>query len=182
MFSSMDDDYMRGRAADVHDVSDRLLKNLMNKSGGITSGDEKVILCADDLAPSETVQLDKDSVMAFATCYGSTNSHTAILARTMNIPAIIGLGESLTAEYDGKMGIVDGFTGTLYIEPDDVTLAKMQKKQAEDLPEEKTAPGAEGEGQHLQRRPARQRVRQHRQPPGHGRRADERRWGRGAVP
>ena len=137
MFSSMDDDYMRERAADVHDVSDRLLKNLMNKSGGITSGDEKVILCADDLAPSETVQLDKDSVMAFATCYGSTNSHTAILARTMNIPAIIGLGEALTAEYDGKMGIVDGFTGTLYIDPDDVTLAKMQKKQAEDLRKKK---------------------------------------------
>lgn len=155
MFSSMDDDYMRGRAADVHDVSDRLLKNLMNKSGGITSGNEKVILCADDLAPSETVQLDKDSVMAFATCYGSTNSHTAILARTMNIPAIIGLGESLTAEYDGKMGIVDGFTGTLYIEPDDVTLAKMQKKQAEDLRKKKLLQELKGkdniskDGQHV---------------------------------
>ena len=95
--------------------------------------DEPCIIAADDLAPSETVQLDKSKVLGFATMYGSSNSHTAILARTMNIPAVIGLGEELAAQYDGRMAIIDGFTGMLYIDPDETTLAKMQEKRAKDL-------------------------------------------------
>ena len=94
-----------------------------------------MIIAADDLAPSETVQLDKDKVLAFATMYGSSNSHTAILARTMNIPAIIGIGDMMSPEYDGKMAVVDGFTGQIYIDPDEKTLADMKEKQKEDLAE-----------------------------------------------
>lgn len=132
MFASMDDAYMQGRAADVKDVSDRLIKIL---SGGGESGvqtDEPVIVAADDLVPSETVQLDKEKVLGFATMYGSANSHTAILARTMNIPAVIGLGEELKTVYDGKDAIIDGFTGTIYINPDEETLRVMTEKREED--------------------------------------------------
>ena len=132
MFASMDDAYMQGRAADVKDVSDRLIKIL---SGGGESGvqtDEPVIVAADDLVPSETVQLDKEKVLGFATMYGSANSHTAILARTMNIPAVIGLGEELKTVYDGKDAIIDGFTGTIYIDPDEETLRVMTEKREED--------------------------------------------------
>lgn len=127
MFAAMDDAYMRGRAADVKDVSERVLDILCGVSEGIKQTDEPSIIAADDLAPSETVQLDKSKVLAFATMYGSSNSHTAILARTMNIPAVIGLGESLSPQYDGKMAVIDGFTGTLYIDPDEETLSRMQK-------------------------------------------------------
>ena len=133
MFAAMDDAYMRGRAADVKDVSERVLDILCGVSEGIKQTDEPSIIAADDLAPSETVQLDKSKVLAFATMYGSSNSHTAILARTMNIPAVIGLGESLSPQYDGKMAVIDGFTGTLYIDPDEETLSRMQKKREEDL-------------------------------------------------
>lgn len=133
MFASMDDAYMQGRAADVKDVSERVLDILCGVSEGIKQTDEPSIIAADDLAPSETVQLDKSKVLAFATMYGSSNSHTAILARTMNIPAVIGLGESLSPQYDGKMAVIDGFTGTLYIDPDEETLSRMQKKREEDL-------------------------------------------------
>lgn len=133
MFSAMDDAYMQGRAADVKDVSERVLDILCGVSEGIKQTDEPSIIAADDLAPSETVQLDKSKVLAFATMYGSSNSHTAILARTMNIPAVIGLGESLSPQYDGKMAVIDGFTGTLYIDPDEETLSRMQKKREEDL-------------------------------------------------
>ena len=132
MFASMDDAYMQGRAADVKDVSDRLIKIL---SGGGESGvqtDEPVIVAANDLVPSETVQLDKEKVLGFATMYGSANSHTAILARTMNIPAVIGLGEELKTVYDGKDAIIDGFTGTIYIDPDEETLRVMTEKREED--------------------------------------------------
>ena len=94
---------------------------------------EPCIVAADDLAPSETVQLDKEKVLGFATMYGSSNSHTAILARTMNIPAVIGMGEALNPKYDGEMAIIDGFTGTIYVDPDEETLAKMQEKRAKDL-------------------------------------------------
>ena len=94
---------------------------------------EPCIIAADDLAPSETVQLDKSKVLGFATMYGSANSHTAILARTMNIPAVIGLGETLSSQYDGKMAVIDGFTGILYVDPDEETLARMQEKRAKDL-------------------------------------------------
>ena len=133
IFEAMDDAYMQGRAADVRDVSERLLQALSSQNETVMVMDEPVIIAADDLAPSETVQLDKSKVLAFATMYGSSNSHTAILARTMNIPAVIGLGESLSPQYDGKMAVIDGFTGTLYIDPDEETLSRMQKKREEDL-------------------------------------------------
>ena len=133
MFAAMDDAYMQGRAADVKDVSERVLDILCGVSDGMKEMTEPCIIAADDLAPSETVQLDKSKVLGFATMYGSSNSHTAILARTMNIPAVIGLGEDLLASYDGKQAIIDGFTGTLYIDPDEETLMSMQVKRAKDL-------------------------------------------------
>ena len=133
MFASMDDAYMQGRAADVKDVSERVLDILCGVSAGVKEMTEPCIIAADDLAPSETVQLDKSKVLGFATMYGSSNSHTAILARTMNIPAVIGLGEALSSQYDGKMAVIDGFTGILYVDPDEETLARMQEKRAKDL-------------------------------------------------
>ena len=133
MFASMDDAYMQGRAADVKDVSERVLDILCGVSNGTREMTEPCIVAADDLAPSETVQLDKEKVLGFATMYGSSNSHTAILARTMNIPAVIGMGEALNPKYDGEMAIIDGFTGTIYVDPDEETLAKMQEKRAKDL-------------------------------------------------
>ena len=133
MFASMDDAYMQGRAADVKDVSERVLDILCGVSAGVKEMTEPCIIAADDLAPSETVQLDKSKVLGFATMYGSANSHTAILARTMNIPAVIGLGETLSSQYDGKMAVIDGFTGILYVDPDEETLARMQEKRAKDL-------------------------------------------------
>lgn len=132
MFASMDDAYMQGRAADVKDVSDRLLGILSDAGESGVVADEPVIVAADDLVPSETVQLDKSKVLAFATMYGSANSHTAILARTMNIPAVIGLGEGLAKEYDGHMVAIDGFTGTIYIDPDEETMKAMTEKREED--------------------------------------------------
>lgn len=133
MFESMEDTYMQGRAADVKDVSERLLNILSGRAEQKLSPDEPVIIAADDLAHSETVQLKKDKVLGFPTMYGSSNSHTAILARTMGIPAVIGLGTSLSQEFDGKLSILDGFTGTVYIEPDKETLCNMQKKQQSDI-------------------------------------------------
>ena len=133
MFASMDEAYMQGRAADVKDVSERVLDILCGVSAGVKEMTEPCIIAADDLAPSETVQLDKSKVLGFATMYGSANSHTAILARTMNIPAVIGLGETLSSQYDGKMAVIDGFTGILYVDPDEETLARMQEKRAKDL-------------------------------------------------
>ncbi len=133
MFAAMDDAYMQGRAADVKDVSERVLDILCGVSTGMKDMDEPCIIAADDLAPSETVQLDKSKVLGFATMYGSSNSHTAILARTMNIPAVIGLGEALRKEYDGKDAIIDGFTGTLYIDPDEETRKAMEEKREKDL-------------------------------------------------
>lgn len=133
MFSAMDDAYMQGRAADVKDVSERLIQILSDGDTGAMQMDEPVIVAADDLVPSETVQLDKDKVLSFVTMYGSANSHTAILARTMNIPAVIGIGEDLKKEYDGKLAIVDGIEGVIYIEPDAETMAAMQEKQKEEL-------------------------------------------------
>ena len=132
MFSAMDDAYMQGRAADVKDVSERILNILSGAGNTAFSTDEPAIIAADDLVPSETVQLDKEKVLGFATMYGSSNSHTAILARTMNIPAIIGLGEELKEEYDGAYAVIDGFDGKIYIDPDEETLALMREKQAKD--------------------------------------------------
>ena len=132
MFAAMDDAYMQGRAADVKDVSERVLDILCGVSGGMKEMTEPCIIAADDLAPSETVQLDKSKVLGFATMYGSSNSHTAILARTMNIPAVIGLGEDLLTKYDGKMAVIDGFTGMLYIDPDEETMKVMEDTRAKD--------------------------------------------------
>jgi len=133
MFSSMDDAYMQARAADVKDISDRLISCLTGGGKTENSSDEKMIICADDLAPSETVSLDKDKVLAFVTAFGSSNSHTAILARNMNIPAVICAGEDFLKNiHDGDMLIVDGHTGQLIVSPDDVTIAKYTAKQAED--------------------------------------------------
>ena len=132
MFAAMDDAYMQGRAADVKDVSERVLDILCGVSGGMKEMTEPCIIAADDLAPSETVQLDKSKVLGFATMYGSSNSHTAILARTMNIPAVIGLGEDLLTKYDGKMAVIDGCTGMLYIDPDEETMKVMEEKRAKD--------------------------------------------------
>lgn len=132
IFEAMDDAYMQGRAADVRDVSERLLQALSSQNETVMVMDEPVIIAADDLVPSETVQLDKEKVLSFVTMYGSANSHTAILARTMNIPALIGLGEALKEEYDGKVAIVDGVDGKVYIDPDEETMASMQKKQKKD--------------------------------------------------
>ena len=132
MFAAMDDAYMQGRAADVKDVSERVLDILCGVSAGVKEMTEPCIIAADDLAPSETVQLDKSKVLGFATMYGSSNSHTAILARTMNIPAVIGLGEDLLTKYDGKMALIDGFTGMLYIDPDEETMKVMEEKRAKD--------------------------------------------------
>ncbi len=137
MFSSMDDDYMKERAADVKDISNRLLECLMGKDEEFIESEEKEIICADDLAPSETMRLDKTKVLAFITQEGSLNSHTAILAGTMNIPAVVGVGDSLKYEYEGKTAIVDGYTGKVYIEPDEETLKEMKKKQAEDYEKKK---------------------------------------------
>ena len=133
MFAAMDDAYMQGRAADVKDVSERVLDILCGVDSGMKEMREPCIIAADDLAPSETVQLDKSKVLGFATMYGSSNSHTAVLAGTMNIPAVIGLGEELLAEYDGKIAVIDGFTGTIYIEPDEETMKVMQEKRQKDL-------------------------------------------------
>ena len=129
MFASMDDAYMQGRAADVKDVSDRLLGILSDAGESGVVADEPVIVAADDLVPSETVQLDKSKVLAFATMYGSANSHTAILARTMNIPSLVSTDVEVDPDYDGKMAVVDGFAGLLYIDPDEETLTKMYEKK-----------------------------------------------------
>ncbi len=133
MFAAMDDAYMQARSADVRDISNRLIACLTGSSGGGTSWGGKMIVCADDLAPSETVSLDKDRVMAFVTAFGSTNSHTAILARNMNIPAVIGAGEEfLAAVKDGDVLIVDGHTGELIIDPDEDTVREYLARQEDD--------------------------------------------------
>ena len=159
MFASMDDPYMQARAADVKDISQRLINVLTHNHDGVISfekpvikdisnriianltgnvsdgsaGDEKMIVCADDLAPSETISLDKDKVLAFVTAHGSSNSHTAILARNMNIPAVIGVGSKFLSEIkDGDFAIVDGFTGEIFVDPDEKTTAELTAKQKAD--------------------------------------------------
>ena len=129
MFASIDDEYMRGRAAEVKDISERLVSVLNGASRQQMDADEPVIVMAVDLAPSETVQMDKDKVLSFVTTQGSVNSHTAILARTMSIPALIGVDMPLDAELEGKFAIVDGDNGTVYIDPSEDVLAQMQEKK-----------------------------------------------------
>lgn len=130
IFSAMDDEYMKARAADVKDISNRVISVLQGLEAAEIDSKEPVILVAEDLAPSETVQLDKSLLLSFVTRYGSTNSHTAILARTMNIPALIGVDYS--EEIDGHFGIVDGFEGVLYVDPDEETIKKYRRKQEEE--------------------------------------------------
>ncbi len=134
MFASMDDDYMKERAADVKDISERLLNILSGSSHSFMSSKEPVILLADDLAPSETVQIDKDMVLSFVTVHGSLNSHTAILARTMAIPALVSTQMPLEDDFDGKLAVVDGNEGIIYVDPDEETLAHLKEaynKEAE---------------------------------------------------
>lgn len=134
MFAAMDDDYMKERAADIKDISNRVISILLGHTADEMDDDEPFILIAEDLAPSETVQLDRDKVLSFVTRHGSTNSHTAILARTLNIPALIGVG--FTADFlknaSGKTGIVDGYEGKIILEPDEETLALYQGKKEEE--------------------------------------------------
>lgn len=132
MFASMEDDYMRERAADVKDISERILAILGGGSKSTVNTEEPVIILADDLAPSETVQLDKDKVLSFVTVHGSVNSHTAILARTMGIPALIGTSIPLDDQVDGKLAVVDGANGMIYVDPDRKTLSEMQRRQQEE--------------------------------------------------
>ena len=130
MFSSMEDAYMQARAADVRDISDRIIANLIGAASDGVELYDNMIVCADDLAPSETVSLDKDKVVAFVTAHGSSNSHTAILARNMNIPAVIGVGDEFIAQInDGDEAFVDGFTGEIFVNPDDETREKLVLKQ-----------------------------------------------------
>lgn len=128
MFAAMDDAYMQARAADIKDVAKRILNNLLGVVDGGIRSDVPVILAADDLAPSETLQLDKSKILGFVTMGGSGNSHTAILARTMGIPAICGAGEALAESYNGRVGYIDGETGQLIIDPDAMTQATLKEK------------------------------------------------------
>lgn len=133
MFSAMDDAYMQARSADVKDISNRIIANLTGINSEGSHLDDKVIICADDLAPSETVSLDKEKVLAFVTAHGSSNSHTAILARNMNIPAIIGVGDAFLDEIrDGQTAVVDGYTGEIYLDPDEEIVQEFVLKQKDD--------------------------------------------------
>lgn len=132
MFAAMDDEYMRGRAADVKDITERLLGILSGNTGSGVNADEPVIMVAEDLAPSETVQMDKSKILSFVTQKGSVNSHTAILARTMGIPALIGSDIVIDESLNGKLGVVDGTNGVIYVEPDEETLSTMQEEQRKD--------------------------------------------------
>lgn len=130
MFADMEDEYFRARAADVKDISERLVNVLCGGKSSLGLGEEPVIVVADDLAPSETVQMDKEKLLGFVTRYGSSNSHTAILARTMNIPALIGV--SIMPEWNGRMAAIDGYTGKLYIDPDEETLERLRGQKEAD--------------------------------------------------
>ena len=137
MFSGMDDAYMKERAADVKDISNRLIRVLMGKQSGGITGNEPVILVAEDLAPSETVQLDKSLVLSFVTKHGSTNSHTAILARTMNIPALIGVPMDLNSLKTGMTAVVDGFSGQVIFEPEEDVQKETEKRMQEEAEKQK---------------------------------------------
>lgn len=132
MFAAMDDEYMRGRAADVKDITERLLGILSGNTESGVDADEPVIMVAEDLAPSETVQMDKSKILSFVTQKGSVNSHTAILARTMGIPALIGSDIVIDESLNGKLAVVDGTNGVVYVEPDETTLSAMQEEQRKD--------------------------------------------------
>lgn len=137
IFSSMEDDYMRARAADVKDISNKVLGCLGDAGSSWESGSGCYILAADDLAPSETVQLDKSRVQGFVTAAGSVNSHTAILARTIGIPAVVNTGSGIGEEYDGKLVAVDGYTGEVFVDPDEATLERIKAKMEQDAQHKK---------------------------------------------
>ena len=130
-FAAMDDEYMKARAADVKDISNRVVNILTGNDKGFEESDEPFIIVAEDLAPSETVQLDKSKLLGFVTHLGSTNSHTAILARNMNIPALI--GTEISEDWDGKLAIIDGYNGCIYIEPNNDLLQTLDKKRIQDV-------------------------------------------------
>ena len=144
MFNNMDDDYMKARAADVKDISERLLRNLSGETDFDILFEEPSIIIADDLTPSETVQMDKDKILAFVTVHGSTNSHTAILARMMNIPALVAVRVDLDSLENGLLVVVDGVEGTLIVEPDDETCEKMKKMIMEQQENEKLLQNLKG--------------------------------------
>lgn len=131
MFASMDDEYMQGRAADVRDISERMIGILNGAAADGIAADEPVIIVADDLAPSETVQMDKSKVLSFVTVHGSLNSHTAILARTMGIPALVATDIAEADALDGRYAVVDGAAGKLYVEPDEETTGMLEQKKKE---------------------------------------------------
>lgn len=131
MFTNMEDDYLKARCADVKDISERVISILSGNNSDSGLGDEPVIIAAEDLAPSETVQMDKAKLLAFVTKAGSSNSHTAILARTMGIPALIGI--DIETEWNGRMGIIDGYSGNLIVDPDEETMAEYQLKKEQDI-------------------------------------------------
>lgn len=132
MFASMDDDYMKARSADIKDISERLVRNLSGQGDVDLSSIEPSVIVADDLSPSETVQMDKEKILAFVTVHGSTNSHTAILARMMNIPALIGVNMNLDELKSGMQAVVDGFQGTVTFEPDEETILKTEARMKEE--------------------------------------------------
>ena len=132
MFADMDDDYMKARAADVKDISNRLIRNLQGNADNGLDSDEPSIIVADDLSPSETVQMDKEKILGFVTIHGSTNSHTAILARMMNIPALIGVPMNLDELHNGMLAVVDGFSGEVVFEPDDQLQQAAQEKMKQE--------------------------------------------------
>ena len=133
MFASMDDAYMQGRAADVKDVSSRILGILCGVVQGGIDSDVPVLLASDDLAPSETIQLDKTKILGFVTSFGSSSSHTAILARTLGIPSVVGLGDQLDPIYEGRQVVVDGATGAVIVDPTEDVLADFTKKREDQL-------------------------------------------------
>ena len=132
MFASMDDDYMKARSADIKDISERLVRNLSGQGDVDLSSIEPSVIVADDLSPSETVQMDKDKILAFVTVHGSTNSHTAILARMMNIPALIGVNMNLEELQTGMTAVVDGFGGKVTFEPDEELKAQTEARMQEE--------------------------------------------------
>jgi len=132
IFADMDDDYMKARSTDVKDISERLIKAMGGDNKDENTFQQKSIILAEDLAPSQTVQLDKEKVLAFVTVHGSSNSHTAILAKSMNIPSIVGCKININNSFDGRLAVVDGYTGRLHIDPDEKTLSEMLKRQKDD--------------------------------------------------
>ena len=181
VFSAMDDPYLQARSADVLDIAQAMLDILQGVDNASLQGTEPSILVAEDLAPSETVRMDKSLLLGFITREGSSNSHTAILARSMNIPALIQC-KDIQEDWDGKMAVVDGYNACVYVDPTPDLLKSLKKRQQEDQKKAGSAAGAEGQAQHHAGRQDHQCVRQHRRHGRCGRCTAERRRRRGSVP